>query len=205
VEALIVVDLQNDFMPWGALPVAHGDEVVAVANALMPVFDFVVGTQDWHPSDHGSFASSHEGREPGDVVDLGGVEQVLWPDHCVQHAPGASFHAGLDVAGFDVVIRKGTDPAIDSYSAFYDNGHRRDTGLTATLRDKGVDSVVLMGLATDYCVRFSAVDAVGEGFATSVVRDGCRAVELAPGDSDAAFDAMQAAGCTIVDSAELLR
>jgi nicotinamidase/pyrazinamidase len=204
VEALVVVDVQNDFMPFGALPVSDGDAVVPVANTLMHAFEFVVATQDWHPADHGSFASNHEGREPGDVVELGGVEQVLWTDHCVQHTPGASFHSALDVARFDAIVQKGTDADIDSYSAFYDNGHLRDTGLADLLRVNGVDRVVLLGLATDYCVKFSALDAVASGFETVVVRDGCRAVELEPGDAERAFDEMRAAGCEVMESGDLL-
>jgi nicotinamidase/pyrazinamidase len=152
VRSLLLVDLQNDFMPGGALAVADGDAVVGVANALMPRFSLVVASQDWHPADHGSFASAHPGGKPGDVVDLAGVEQVLWPDHCVQDAPGASFHSGLDVAGIDRVVRKGTDPAVDSYSAFFDNDRRRDTGLAAFLEKSGAEELVVLGLATDYCV-----------------------------------------------------
>lgn len=203
-EALIVVDVQNDFMPFGTLPVADGDAVVPVANALMGVFKHVIATQDWHPADHGSFASNHSRRAPGDLVELGGVEQVLWTDHCVQHTPGASFHSALEVARFDAIVRKGTDAGIDSYSAFYDNGHLRDTGLGDLLRSRDVGRVYLLGLATDYCVKFSVLDALASGFETTVVRDGCRAVELVPGDAEAAFDEMLDAGCTIVDSTDLL-
>jgi nicotinamidase/pyrazinamidase len=203
-DALIVVDVQNDFMPFGSLPVAGGDEVVPVANALMGRFDLVVATQDWHPADHGSFASNHEGRSPGDVVELGGVAQVLWPDHCVQNTPGAAFHSALDVAGVDEVVRKGTDRGIDSYSAFFDNGHLRDTGLADLLRGRGVERVAFLGLATDYCVKFSALDCVDAGFETVVVADGCRAVEMSPGDADAAFAEMRAAGCSVVGSDELV-
>ena len=203
-DALVVVDVQNDFMPFGTLPVADGDAVVPVTNALMSLFEHVVATQDWHPADHGSFASNHAGRVPGDLIELAGVEQVLWADHCVQHTPGASFHSALDVARFDAVVRKGIDSGIDSYSAFYDNGHLRDTGLGDLLRSRGVDHVYVLGLATDYCVKFSALDALASGFETSVVRDGCRAVELTPGDGEAALGEMADAGCTIVESLDLL-
>lgn len=204
-EALIIVDVQNDFMPFGSLPVAAGDEVVPIANALLGAFSLVVATQDWHPVDHGSFASSHEGHAPGEVVRLGGVDQVLWPDHCVQGTPGASFHSALDVAGVNAVVRKGIDAGIDSYSAFFDNGQQRDTGLTALLRSRGVGSVTLLGLATDYCVFLSALDALAGGFKTTVVRDGCRAVDLSPGDGETAFEKMRGAGCTVMDSREILR
>lgn len=201
-RALVLVDLQNDFMPFGALPVAGGDEVVAVANRLSGRFDFVVATQDWHPADHGSFASNHPGMAPGDIVDLGGVEQVLWPDHCVQNTPGASLHSALDVAPIGAVVRKGIDPGIDSYSTFFDNGHRRDTGLHRILAGKGVTEVWLAGLATDYCVLFSALDARELGYGVVVVREGVRAVNLSAGDGDAALARMAAAGCRIAGEAD---
>jgi nicotinamidase/pyrazinamidase len=202
-RALVVVDLQNDFMPGGALPVPDGDAVVEVANALMPRFSLVVASQDWHPADHGSFASNHPGAKPGDVVRLGGVEQVLWPDHCVQGTPGASFHSALDVAYIDHVVRKGADPAVDSYSAFFDNDRVHDTGLGRFLEERGVDELVVMGLATDYCVRFTVLDAVGLGFGVTVVTDGCRAVDLEPGDGERALEAMRSAGAALVRSADL--
>lgn len=203
-RALVIVDVQNDFMPFGSLPVADGDAVVPVANDLASRFDFVVATQDWHPPGHGSFASSHPGSSPGDVVELGGVDQVLWPDHCVQGAPGASFHSALDVARIDAVVRKGTDPRIDSYSGFFDNGHRKDTGLATLLRERGVESLVLVGLATDYCVKFTALDAREAGFGVSVVREGVRGVDLAAGDSERALAEMERAGCRITNRAEAL-
>jgi len=204
VRALLLVDVQNDFMPFGALPVPDGDAVVPVANALMPRFGLVIATQDWHPPGHGSFASSHPGQAPGDVVDLGGVDQVLWPDHCVQDAPGASFHSALDVGLVDHVIRKGTDPGIDSYSAFFDNGHLRDTGLAAFLEKRAVDELVVLGLATDYCVKYTALDGVGLGFGVTVIRDGCRAVDLKPGDGEAAFAEMRACGARVLSLAEFI-
>jgi nicotinamidase/pyrazinamidase len=204
-RALILVDIQNDFMPFGALPVARGDEVVEVANRLMGTVDLVVATQDWHPGDHGSFASNHPGHAPGDVVELGGVPQVLWPDHCVQGSPGASFHSALEVARIDVVVRKGTDPAIDSYSGFFDNGHRKDTGMSALLHDHGVRDITLVGLATDYCVKYTALDAAEAGYIVTVVEDGVRAVDLNAGDGEAALQQMREAGCTVVRCAELLQ
>ena len=197
-DALLVIDVQNDFMPFGSLPVVDGDAVVAVANRLMPRFELVVASQDWHPEAHGSFASNHPGHEVGEVVDLSGVSQVLWPDHCVQNTPGASFHSALDVAGIDHVVRKGVDPAIDSYSAFFDNAHLRDTGLSGLLRSRGVTGVVLVGLATDYCVLFSALDGRGLGFDVTVVQDGVRAVNLQPSDDLRALNAMREAGCMVV-------
>ncbi len=203
-NALVLVDIQNDFMPFGALPVAEGDAVVAIANALATRFDLVVATQDWHPASHGSFAVNHFGHAPGDVIDLGGVSQVLWPSHCVQDTPGASFHSALDVGRVGHVVRKGADTGIDSYSGFFDNDHRTATGLEALLRSLQVRRVTVCGLATDYCVKFTALDAVALGFGVSVVSDGCRAVDLAPGDGERALGEMAATGCAVVTSAELL-
>lgn len=202
VQALLLVDIQNDFMPFGSLPVSRGDEVVEVSNLLMPRFDHVIATQDWHPREHGSFVSNHPGSAPGDIVSLGGVDQILWPDHCVQNTPGASFHSGLDVARITAVVRKGSDPLIDSYSGFFDNGHRRDTGLADLLRDRGVDEVWITGLATDYCVLFTALDARAVGLDVAVVADGVRAVEMSPGDGAEALDRMREAGCRIVSPSE---
>lgn len=202
-RALLLVDIQNDFMPFGALPVAHGDQVVDVANGLMPAFDFVVASQDWHPLDHGSFARNHPGHSPGQVIELAGLEQVLWPDHCVQNTPGASFHSGLDVASIDAVVRKGSDPSIDSYSAFFDNAHRKDTGLDRLLRSAAVTEIVMLGLATDYCVLATALDARELGLMVTVVRDGVRAVDLNAGDGDAALETMRSAGCVLAMSDEL--
>jgi nicotinamidase/pyrazinamidase len=204
VKALVLVDVQNDFMPFGSLPVEGGDGVVGVANALAPLFELVVATQDWHPATHGSFASNHPGRAPGDMVDLGGVEQVLWPDHCVQGTAGASFHSALDIARIDSVIRKGTDPAIDSYSGFFDNGHAKDTGLAALLTERQVTEIWLVGVATDYCVKYTALDGRAAGFSVVVVEDGVRAVDLAEGDGEAALEQMRAAGCRTTLSRELL-
>ncbi|MCE5191324.1 MAG: bifunctional nicotinamidase/pyrazinamidase [Actinomycetia bacterium] len=202
-KALIVVDIQNDFMPFGALPVADGDAVVPVANALMPRFSLVVATQDWHPPTHGSFASNHPGTSPGDVIELGAVEQVLWPDHCVQGTPGASFHSALEVARIDQVVRKGTDPAIDSYSGFFDSDQRSATGLGDLLTQRAVDEIVVLGLATDYCVRATVTDAIGLGFGVTVVIDGCRAVDLSPGDGERAFAAMHSEGARILTCREI--
>jgi nicotinamidase/pyrazinamidase len=202
VNALILVDLQYDFMPGGALAVPRGDELVVVANGLMGRFDLVVATRDWHPADHGSFASQHPGREPGDVIELDGVEQVLWPDHCIQRTRGAELHEGLDARQVDHVVYKGSDRSVDSYSAFFDNARKRSTGLADELRKRGADTVHLMGLATDYCVKFSALDAVDLGLRTFVLRDGCRGIDLHPGDVQRAWDEMRAAGVTVIDSAE---
>jgi len=202
-KALILVDIQNDFLPGGALPVPRGDEVMPVANTLMPRFDVVVATQDWHPADHGSFASQHPGHKVGDSVDLNGMPQILWPDHCVQGTPGAEFASGLNVAGIHRVFQKGTDAGIDSYSGLYDNGHRKSTGLAEFLRAAAVTDVYVMGLATDYCVKFTALDARAEGFNVFLVEDGCRGVELKPGDIWRAIEEMKAAGVAVVHSGSL--
>ena len=201
-RALILVDIQNDFMPTGALPVPNGHEVVPVANRLIPKFDLVVATQDWHPETHGSFAK-HHGKQPGEMIELHGLPQVLWPHHCVQGTKGAEFVDTLDTSRIDAVFQKGTDPKIDSYSGFHDNGHRKSTGLADYLRGKGVDEVYVLGVATDYCVRFTALDAVREGFKTTLVEDGCRGVNLQPDDSAKAIEEMRSAGVRVVRSEEV--
>jgi nicotinamidase/pyrazinamidase len=202
-KALILVDLQNDFMPGGALPVREGDLVVPLANQLMHRFPLVVATQDWHPAKHGSFAANHPGAKPGDVVDLHGLPQVLWPVHCVQDTPGAAFHRDLDVKRIAQVFRKGTDPLVDSYSGFFDNGHRKATGLSEFLKGRGVDEVYVLGLATDYCVKSTALDACALGFRTFLIEDACRGVDLKPGDVRNAIKAMRQAGVAITASDEL--
>ncbi len=185
-------------MPGGALAVPRGDETVAVANAAMDGYDLVVASRDWHPPDHLSFASQHPGKRAGEKVDLDGVQQTLWPDHCVQQTPGAELHADLRSDGIQRVVFKGSDRRIDSYSAFFDNARRRSTGLAEYLRGEGVDEVHLMGLATDYCVQFSALDAVELGFRAYVHAAGCRGIDLTPGDVDAVWRAIRAAGVTVI-------
>ena len=199
-HALILIDLQNDFVPTGALAVPDGERVIPVVNRLQARFPLIVATKDWHPADHGSFASQHPGRKPGEVVDLNGWPQVLWPDHCVQHTPGAEFVPTLQTQRLAGVFFKGTDPRIDSYSTFFDNGHRQATGLDVFLRNRQVDQVYLAGLATDYCVKFSALDAVGLGFRVALIADACRAVNLQSGDDDRALDELRRAGVAIVTS-----
>ena len=202
-EALIVVDIQNDFIPGGALAVPGGDEVIPLVNRLQARFELIVATRDWHPSDHGSFAANHPGKRVGDSIELAGLRQTLWPVHCVQNTPGADFAPGLDGGRWAKVVLKGTDADIDSYSGFYDNGHRMATGLGDYLKQKGVGTVFVAGLATDYCVKFTALDARALGFVTFVVRDCCRGVDLNPGDVEGAVDEMRAAGVGIVDSTEV--
>jgi nicotinamidase/pyrazinamidase len=198
--ALLLVDLQNDFVPGGARAVPDGDQVIPIANRLQPQFDLVVATQDWHPANHGSFASQHAGRQVGEVIDLNGLRQVLWPDHCVQHRWGAEFVSSVQTDRIAAVFRKGTDPGVDSYSAFFDNGHRQTTGLADYFRGRGVDELYIAGLATDYCVKFSVLDAVSLGFRVHVVAGACRAVNLQPGDGDHALDEIRGAGATVVTS-----
>lgn len=202
-NALILVDMQMDFMPGGALAVPEGDLVVPLANRLMTHFELVVATQDWHPADHGSFASQHAGKQTGDVIDLEGLQQILWPDHCVQGTPGARLHPALDPSRLTRVFPKGMDPRIDSYSGFFDNGHRQATGLAAYLQQHDVRQVTIMGLATDYCVKFTAIDSIGIGFKTRLVADGCRGVDVTHGDVDRAIDEMRNAGVDIVHAVDL--
>ena len=204
-NALILVDLQNDFLPGGALAVPGGDEVIPLANRLQTCFEHVVATRDWHPSDHRSFAANHPDRRIGDLFELDGLMQVLWPVHCVQHTQGAELAAELDTSRIDHVVLKGTDPAIDSYSGFFDNGHRRSTGLDKHLAGLGIAEVFILGLATDYCVKYTALDARRLGLTTWLVADACRGVNLQPGDVERAIDEMRAAGVQITDSARILQ
>ncbi len=199
-DALLLIDLQHDFLPGGALAVAEGDLVVPLAHALQERFDVVVASQDWHPPDHGSFAANHAIGTAYDVIDLHGLPQVLWPTHCVQGSSGAELVDGLEP---DLIVQKGTDPTVDSYSAFFDNGRRGDTGLNDWLKAREVDRVYVMGLATDYCVKYSALDAVDCGFETYLIADGCRGVEASPGDVAGALDALRRAGVHVVQSTDL--
>jgi len=200
-RALILVDIQNDFCPGGALAVKNGDEVVAPANVLAEQFadrgDIVVATRDAHPKDHKSFASQHKGAEIGEVIKLDGLDQVLWPDHCIEGTRGAELHPQLKTSLITKVFKKGTDTEVDSYSGFYDNGHKHDTGLAAYLRGQDIKEVWVCGLATDYCVKATACDAVAEGFKTTVYTPACRAVNLQPGDEKQALEDTAAAGCSI--------
>lgn len=198
-RALLLVDIQNDFMPGGSLAVDDGDAVVPVANRLMSRYSVVIASQDWHPPNHGSFASNHDDGKPFEVSELDGLEQVLWPDHCVQNSVGAEFHEGLHQAPIQHIVRKGIDPMIDSYSAFADNGHRRRTGLDGLLRALGVEGVDIVGLAHDVCVRFTAVDAAEAGFDTRVILPGTRGVEAQTGDIERANAAMRDAGAALLD------
>lgn len=196
-NALILVDIQNDFLPGGALAVSEGDQVVPLANRLMDDFEIIVATQDWHPTDHGSFAANHPGKQLFEMTDLNGLPQVLWPVHCVQGTGGAEFAPGLQADRITKVFQKGTDPAIDSYSGLFDNGHRKSTGLGEWLKQQGVKRVFVCGLATDYCVKFTALDALAEGFEVALHLPASRGVNLAPGDVDKAVEEMRSKGVKI--------
>ncbi len=203
-RALIIVDVQNDFVPGGALAVPGGNEVVPVINRLQERFEMIVATQDWHPANHGSFAVNHPGKKAGDIVELNGIPQILWPVHCVQNSGGASFVPELKTSRVGRFFKKGTDSHLDSYSAFFDNRHLKATGLGEYLKDRMVSEVYLAGLATDYCVKVSALDALGLGLRTFVVADACRGVNLKPNDSAKALEEMKQAGAQLVASTEIL-
>lgn len=202
-RALILVDIQNDFCTGGALAVPNGEAVVPLANRLMPLADVVAATQDWHPADHGSFAVNHPGALPFTMAELGGLPQILWPAHCVQGTTGARLHPDLDTQRITKVFPKGTDPDIDNYSGFFDNGRRKATGLADWLLAQGISDLLICGLATDYCVKATAIDAAQLGFTTTVVTDACRGVGLKPDDIGEALDAMRAAGVGIATTKEL--
>ncbi len=204
-EALVMVDLQNDFLPGGALAVPEGDMVVPVANRLQAHFGLVLATQDWHPPDHGSFATSHPGAKVGETVELAGIEQILWPPHCIQDSPGAAFAPDLETKSIAAIFHKGSNRDVDSYSAFFDNAQRRATGLYDYLKQRQVTGVVIVGLALDYCVKLTALDALELGLDTTVVSDATRAVNLDPGDGARAIEALRAAGAIITTSEEILR
>lgn len=205
VKVLIIVDVQNDFCPGGALAVRDGDRVVPIINSVQERFDLVVATQDWHPADHLSFAANHEGKAPGEVIELNGRPQVLWPPHCVQNTRGADFKADLDTSRIARVFQKGMDRAVDSYSGFFDNDHIHATGLGDYLREQSADEVYVCGLATDYCVKFSALDARSLGFDTFLIEDASRGVELQEGDVRRAVEELRVAGVRVVQSSDLLR
>ena len=191
-HALILVDIQNDFLPGGALEVKGGDRIIPFINETIPNYDLIVATQDWHPENHGSFASNHEGKKPGEVIELQGLDQILWPDHCIQHSKGAEFSRELNLHRVQMIFHKGTDPLIDSYSGFFDNGHRKSTGMGEYLKEQGVDEVTCVGLAADFCLKFTALDAKKEfGFKTNVLKEGTKAVNLNPGDFDLAMKEMK--------------
>jgi len=199
-KALILVDIQNDFVTGGALAVPEGEKIIPIVNQLLSHFDLIVATQDFHPADHGSFAANHEGKNIGEVTDLNGLDQILWPVHCVQNTAGAEFVSSLNMDKVIKIFPKGTDKGIDSYSGFYDNGHKKATGLADYLNEKGVTEVYVTGLATDYCVKFTALDALKCGFKTYLVADATKGVNLQPGDVENAIDEMKEAGVEVISS-----
>jgi nicotinamidase/pyrazinamidase len=201
-DVLLVVDVQNDFCPGGALAVPGGDEVVPVINGIAERFANVVATQDWHPPGHRSFASSHPGKAPHDLVDMPYGPQILWPDHCVQGSHGAELRHDLRVGQAVLILRKGFHPGIDSYSAFYENDRTTPTGLTGYLRERGLERVFIAGLAFDFCVRYSVEDAVGKGFETLVVRDACRALDV-DGSAEATEESFRSLGVRLVVAGQL--
>lgn len=203
-DVLLIVDVQNDFCPMGALAVNEGHHVVPVINHLVQLFCHIVLTQDWHPAGHLSFASSHEGREPFSTVQAPYGEQTLWPDHCIQGTHGAAFHSELDITGAELILRKGFRKEIDSYSAFFENDRRTATGLSGYLRERGFNTLFLAGLATDYCVAYSALDARREGFEVAVIEDACRAIDL-DGSLASAWLQMERAGVNRTTSEQIVR
>ena len=196
-EALIVIDMQYDFCPGGALAVEEGDLIVPGINALIDEFPAVILTQDWHPAGHSSFASSYKDKAPFDTVEMSYGTQVLWPDHCIQGSEGAAFHEGLDTDSADMIVRKGFNPSIDSYSAFFENDHETPTGLHGYLQTRGIETLTMVGLATDFCVNFSAVDAAKLGYDVTVLTELCRGIDL-DGSLAAALEGMKGAGVKVV-------
>jgi len=204
VKALILVDIQNDFLPGGALPVPEGHKVIPLANQLQSAFPLVVATQDWHPANHGSFAANHPGKKVFEQIELNGLPQTLWPVHCVQDTHGAALATDLNQDRIVKVFQKGTDHDIDSYSGLFDNGHRKSTGLGEWLKEKGVNEVFVCGLATDYCVKFTVLDAARLGLKTTLIEDASRGVNLQLSDVEKAIEEMKRAGASVVQSADVL-
>jgi len=202
-RALLIVDVQNDFLPGGSLEVPGGAAVISVINSLQDNFDLVVATQDWHPSDHGSFASNHEGKEPMEKTQLNGLEQILWPDHCIQESKGAEFPEDLETKKIEAIFRKGMDNGIDSYSGFYDNGHKKSTGLADFLKGRNVVDLYVTGLAGDICVNYTVLDALKEGFKTKLIIDATRPVDEQ--DFKEAVENMKAKGADIIQSEDIKR
>lgn len=197
-KTLLLIDIQNDFMPGGALAVPGGDEIIPVVNALMVDFDLIVATQDWHPPDHGSFAANHPGAKFFDQIELHGLPQTLWPVHCVQNTGGALFAPSLETRRIEQVFTKGMNPRIDSYSGFFDNGHRASTGMGEWQKARDVRQLSVAGVATDYCVKFTVLDALAEGFEVEVIAEACRGVNLGAGDVDCALNEMRKARARIL-------
>ncbi|WP_339921965.1 bifunctional nicotinamidase/pyrazinamidase [uncultured Cyclobacterium sp.] len=203
-SALIVVDVQNDFLLGGALAVANGDEVIPVINQVQDKFALVVATQDWHPANHGSFAANHEGKKVGDFINLKGVNQYLWPIHCVENSEGAGFPKALQGQTWNKIFKKGTNPEVDSYSGFFDNGKIEETGLSDFLKGEGIEKVFVTGLAADYCVKFTVLDALDLGFETYLLTDATKGVNVSPNDTNDALTEMEKKGAILIQSNALL-
>ena len=203
-KALLIVDVQNDFLPGGALAVGEGDLVIPVINSLQEHFDLIIATQDWHPPDHGSFAANHPGKSVGEFIDLNGVQQILWSVHCVQESFGADFHKDLEKNKWAAVFQKGTQKTVDSYSGFFDNNRQGDTGLSAFLKKEGATDLFVCGLATDYCVKFTVLDGLSEGFKTHLIADGTKAVNLEIGDYARSIMEMERHGARILNSKDII-
>ncbi|MBN3582352.1 bifunctional nicotinamidase/pyrazinamidase [Algoriphagus aestuarii] len=202
-EALIIVDVQNDFIPGGALEVKEGDQIVPIINKIQNHFGFIVATQDFHPPDHGSFAANHQGKKVGEYVGLAGLNQILWPVHCVQGTFGSEFHKDLEHEKWKAIFQKGTNPEVDSYSGFFDNARRGDTGLGNFLKSNGIKKVYICGLALDYCVKFTALDSQSLGFETVLIVDATRAVNIDPMDGDFTIEELVKSNISIINSQEL--
>lgn len=203
--ALLIVDMQNDFMPKGALGVPEADQMIPLINRLMHCFSLVVATQDWHPADHQSFAISHPGKKPGEIVDVKGISQILWPVHCVRNTDGAELAPLIDKENIDCIFYKGTDRWIDSYSAFFDNAHLKSTGLHEYLASREIRDLYIAGVATDYCVLFSTLDALDLHLSVHVIVDACRGIDLRPGDVQDSLAMMREKGAILVSSEEVFK
>ncbi len=201
-NALLIIDVQNDFCPGGALAVPDGDQVIPVINRMVESFGHVIQTQDWHPKDHSSFASSHEGKNPYDTIQVDYGEQILWPDHCVQGTNGAEFHSKLETNKSEVIIRKGFRKKIDSYSAFFENDKKTKTGLSGYLKERGVSDLYVCGLATDFCVKWSVLDGIKEGFTIHVLEDAVKGIDI-EGSVEKAWKEMKSAGANIILSSQI--
>lgn len=202
-KTLIIVDMQNDFMPGGALGVPDADQLIPLINSLLVKFDLILATQDWHPANHVSFAHNHSGKKPGDIIEEHGISQILWPVHCVRQTKGAELVSGLKKENIESLFYKGTDQEIDSYSAFFDNARKKSTGLFDYLKSRGVSKISICGVATDYCVLYSVIDALDLGLSVNVISDACRGINLYPGDVESAFAQMTQKGAKILPSSAI--
>lgn len=200
VKTLLIVDLQNDFLPGGAISVPHGNEIIPVLNQIIPKFSLILATKDWHPENHVSFAANHPGKKIGDTARFNGIDQILWPVHCVQNSRGSELSPELQADAITAIFYKGTDPSVDSYSAFFDNARKKSTGLSEFLRSRKIKEFFIAGLAVEYCILYTAIDAVEEGFQPIVIKDCCRGINLKKGDEERAFKKMRDAGVEVITS-----